>query len=54
MSMSGALYREFDPAASRGIALSRYLWDVRQAADAVLDFVAGIDQKTSRKRSKSE
>lgn len=23
-----------------------YLWDVRQAADAVLDFVAGIDLKT--------
>ena len=23
-----------------------YLWDVRQAADAILDFVAGIDLKT--------
>jgi uncharacterized protein with HEPN domain len=23
-----------------------YLWDVRQAADAILDFVAGLDWKT--------
>ncbi len=23
-----------------------YLWDVRQAADAILDFVAGLDLKT--------
>lgn len=23
-----------------------YLWDMRQAADAILDFVAGIDLKT--------
>ncbi len=23
-----------------------YLWDVRQAADAILDFIAGIDLKT--------
>ena len=26
--------------------LRAYLWDVRQAADAILDFVAGIDLKT--------
>lgn len=31
-----------------------YLWNVRQAADAILDFVAGIDLKTSRKRRKPE
>jgi uncharacterized protein with HEPN domain len=27
-----------------------YLWDVRQAADAILDFVAGIDLKTYAER----
>lgn len=26
-----------------------YLWDVRQAQDAILDFVAGIDLKEGRK-----
>ena len=31
-----------------------YLWDVRQCADAVLDFTAGVDMKTSRKRRKPE
>ena len=31
-----------------------YLWDVRQAADAILDFVVWIDMKTSRKRRKPE
>ena len=31
-----------------------YLWDVRQAADAILYFVAGIDLKPSRKRRKPE